>query len=1335
MIKHIKIRCAAAFLGVCLSLGQMGGLPAAADADVKYDSYGGGYAATQQLSGVGYTTELYDASNGLPTSDAMFLLSGSDGRMWIGGYSGVICYDGTTFEQLDPANGLTSSRGLFEDSKGRIWVATNDNGVVVIDKHTQTHLTYRDGLPSSSVRIFAEDADGNVCIGTTSGLCYADENLHLHELSGTDLSGERVLKLDADANGRIYGQTTSGTIFAIDHCEITECYQSRELHLPKITTIMADPEHAGNVWLGTEDGMLYYGAFGETAAQMQGVSAEALGGSIHWLSYDCGRVWASSTSAVGYVDEADGFHLLQDLPVNSGIEMTTADYQGNLWIASSAQGVMKLVTNNFMDVTGNAGIPREVANAAYLSGDTLYIGTDTGLRMLDADGEEIRSALTANLGGTKIRCITEDPDGNLWFATYTDNRGLCCYSPSDRKWQSYTVEDGMPDNQVRCVAVAEDGSMFAGTNGGLAVIRDGKVVRTAGSADGIGDTVFLTVAQTADGSYLAGTDGGGIYVIGEDEIRHLGRDDGLTSDVVMRIIPDEKRNVCWIVTSNSIEMMRDGTITPVTTFPYHNNYDLFFDDNGFAWVLSSCGIYVVDADEMLADHITDYSLYTMENGLPYAITANARSALDADGNLYIPGRNGIIKVNINHYYKESEQVLTGVRSITCDEERIYPDADGIYHLLASRGRIRIAASVMDYTVLGPTVHVWLEGVEDNGITAQRSQLSELEYTNLPYGKYTLHIQLVDKVTGEVMQDDTYRITKAARVSELLMVRILLLVLLALVVGFIVWRTMRSTVIAKQYDEIRKAKEDAERANTAKSRFLANMSHEIRTPINTIMGMNEMAMREDADGVPQGYFMAMMNYAFDIRSASETLLNLINDLLDISKVESGKMHLVEQEYDVQELLRSMIAMVRVQTKEKGLHFDVAVDEILPRRLYGDADKIKQIVLNFLTNAVKYTNTGGLLLSVSMQERTDETATLRFSVKDTGIGIREEDIPRLFNAYERLDEKQNSGIQGTGLGLDISRRFAELLGGKLHCESVYREGSEFTLTLPQKIRDDTPVGIFTEQSEHLAGGPYIPQFIAPDADILIVDDNPTNLNVMKGLLRATRAFVTTSTSGEDALDKIRDSHFDVVFLDIIMPGMDGLTVIEKIREFNTTLPVYAITAAATQGDDFYRAKGFNGYLAKPIDGEDLERTIMRHIPDAMMEKPARESETALTDLPAELRWLYDVKGISVTDGIRSAGGVETYIFALKMFLDTIDGNAKVLREAYESGNIRLYMVKIHALSLSASIIGALELSALASKLEEAGKWQNFEVIRETHDQLMTDYVSYREALSRLKQQDAS
>ena len=503
-----------------------------------------------------------------------------------------------------------------------------------------------------------------------------------------------------------------------------------------------------------------------------------------------------------------------------------------------------------------------------------------------------------------------------------------------------------------------------------------------------------------------------------------------------------------------------------------------------------------------------------------------------------------------------------------------------------------------------------------------------------------------------------------------------------------------------------------------------------------MGMDEMILREDTKSVPKEYYGPVTGYAKNIKYASESLLSLINDLLDISKIESGKMHLVEQEYDTEELIRSMTYMIRPRAEDKKLYFDLDIDENLPKRLYGDGPKIKQILLNLLTNAVKYTEEGGFELSVKITDRNEASIGLRITVKDTGIGVKRGDIDKLFSAYERLDEVKNSNIQGTGLGLDISRQFAELMNGRLWCESIYGEGSEFILTLKQKIADDTPIGVFHEESMEVNPGAYMPAFIAPDADILVVDDNAMNLNVIKGLLKPTKVFVTTASSGEECLEKIKESDFNVVLLDHMMPGMDGIETLEKIRMDHPDLPVYALTANATSGgEEFYVSKGFNGYLTKPIDIVAVEHAIMKHLPENIVFAPdENDAVKENTDLAEDMKWLESVREISVRDGIKNCGGIDQFIFALKMFYENIDDNADVIKKAYRDNDIKLATVKVHALKTNARLIGAVKLSDECQELEAAGNRKDIGYISHHKDEIINEYIGLKKMLSGLdKNQD--
>ena len=1166
---------------------------------------GGGYAVTKQFSGMGYTSKIYDATNGLPTSDANYILGAKNGYVWIGGYSGIIRYDGNNFERLPTTNGLTSSRAFFEDSKGRIWVGTNDNGVVVINGQEFRQYTYKDGLPSSSIRNFAEDKDGNVFIATATGLAFVKENGLLYQLSHPQLNTERILKLDSDSSGKIYGQTTNGIVFSIKNRNISELYTSDDLEMPKISSILADPINDGKVYFCCEGGIVYYGDFGKKSSELLKIDIAPLK-TVQWISYDCFRVWICSRTQIAYLDQDNSLNLVANLPMNGSIEMLTSDYQGNIWACSSTQGVMKIVANNFVNITEEAKLPKKTVNTTCLHNDLLYIGTESGLRIIDKNMQAINNSLTEYVADSRIRCIVEDNNNNIWVGTFTNDKGLVCQSP-DGKITAFTTKEGIADNKIRALKVAKDNSLLCGTNDGFSIIKNQKVIKTVGKNEIIKNSVILTVEESEDGNIYLGTDGDGIYIISDSVIQRYGRDDGLTSDVVMRIKEDKKNGVVWLVTSNSIQYMKGGRVKNITSFPYNNNYDLYLNEKNDMWVLASSGIYTVKAEDLLSDSVSDYKLYTVANGLPSSVTSNSYSALDENGNLYIACREGVSCVNINHYMEQKIQIKTDLNSVYCGNKKIIPNGNGTFIIPASDERIKITASVMDYSMANPPVRVFLEGAKDEGITVNRDELSALEYTNLSYGYYTFHIQVLSQNKKDILLDNSFSIIKRFRLIELMQFRFIIIVLLILAAGFIVWRVMKSTVILNQYRQLQNAKEEAVRASRTKSRFLSNMSKEIITPINTIMGMNEMILREDAKDVPKNYFSSIMSYGMNVREAADALLTLVNDLLEITRIESGKITLHENEYDVQNLLRSIIIPARQKNLSKGLNLNFDIDQMIPTRLCGDVGKIKQILLNLLFNAIKYTEKGEVDFKISMESRTNESCDLCIRVKDTGGGMPPEIIETIFDAYGAFEKDARELHLKTGLGLDISRRFAELMGGVLVCTSEVGKGSVFILTLTQKIIDAEPIGTFIESEEAAQRNSYVPEFIAPDADVLVASENLDNLNVLDNLLKATKVFVTRADSRQEFVDKNRETTFNIAFIDELLFEDDENKIdefISKIKEIRPELPLYVITENASADEEYYKHKGFYGTISLPVDPLLLEKTIMKHLPEEMMEKPEKK-----------------------------------------------------------------------------------------------------------------------------------
>lgn len=397
---------------------------------------------------------------------------------------------------------------------------------------------------------------------------------------------------------------------------------------------------------------------------------------------------------------------------------------------------------------------------------------------------------------------------------------------------------------------------------------------------------------------------------------------------------------------------------------------------------------------------------------------------------------------------------------------------------------------------------------------------------------------------------------------------------------------------------RRQQEQLEQVSESKNNFFASMSHEIRTPINTIIGLNEMILRESSEETTK-------EYAQNIQSASKMLLSLVSDILDLSQMEMKKMEIIPLEYKTVDLFGDLIDMIQVRLKEKNLEFLVDIDENLPSVMYGDMKRVKQIVLNILTNAAKYTQEGSVTLSVHMEQLAEAEVSLKISVSDTGIGIRKEDLQHIYDSFKRADARKNLKVEGSGLGLSITKQLVDLMGGEITVDSIYTKGSTFTVSLAQQVIDKTPIGYvrFLSRSR-VKTEKYRQSFEAPEARILIVDDNPMNAMVESKLLKETKIKVDIAESGEQCLEMTKRKFYHVILMDYMMPGMDGVQALKELRRQknglcrDSAVIVLSANTAAEAGRQ-YIEEGFDGYLEKPIQGTALESEILKFIPEDIIE----------------------------------------------------------------------------------------------------------------------------------------
>lgn len=740
-----------------------------------------------------YVKTVYNVRNGLPSSAANAVVQTPDGYIWIGGYAGLSRYDGRKFQYITDGS-LSNIMAMIADKSGRLWLATNDQGIAVYENGNVRYITKADGLTSNSVRMLYEAENGVIYAGTAGKLVTIDKNFKVNEVKGAP---EGVVSLTF-SDGYLVGVDNNGNLFSVKDGRLISCEEYNSDIYSYRCVYAADD----GIYAGTSGSLLLFMKVDASGVHTkESIDCSSLNNITKIQQDKAGVIWLLGDNGAGYLDKKDKVKVLNYSGFDSSIECMLHDYEGNYWFASSRFGLMKLCLNIFTNIHESADKEAPVVNAVSGFQGYLYCGTDNGLQIIDPQTYQfINDKLIDFIGDVRVRCLKVDSKGCLWICCY-GGPGLVCVHP-DGRITSYNEADGTAGDSFRCILELFDGTIAAGSSKGITFIKDGAVTGTLTKKDGLKTPQILSMAQTLDDTLYAGSDGSGIYVIKNGKLEQvLAEESGLSSLTILRLVV--YRDICFVITGNSIGVMRKNEVRKISTFPYFNNYDIIVR-NDEAWVLSSKGIYIANVQDLLADNFK-YKLYDYSNGFMKSITTNSWTYVDKNDILYFCTNEGIEKIAMKRKNMHKGDYKIQISSFMADG-RLFNENNGTYTIAADVDRIEITPAICSYLLNDLKICAYIEGLDKNPVIKRQSQLDNLIYTNVPSGKYTLHIQIFNDMEDKMLQEKTYTIIKKAKMWENGYFAVYLSLVLLGEMLFLVWglNNMRHIVKRRKELEILKA---------------------------------------------------------------------------------------------------------------------------------------------------------------------------------------------------------------------------------------------------------------------------------------------------------------------------------------------------------------------------------------------------------------------------------------------------------------------------------------------------------------------------------------------------
>ncbi len=1059
-----------------------------------------------------YSVQIYNNQNGMISSEAHAIAETEDGYIWIGSYAGLTRYDGTSFTFMKDS-GIVSVTAMLCDSKGRLWIGTNDGGIARYEEGAFRYFNTKDGLSSDSIRCFYEDEQGNMYVGTTDRLCVVDVEDRIREIREeltyvVSISGDGDLIVCVDHNGDLF-------VLQDDKiCVDTSGEQSDVFYNCISSTRMG----------------LAVGTAGEDIYILD-VNKGGIGLKSHFRTpvqnirkikeNEEGQIWICAENGFGYLKEDGTYHAQETEDFHASFEDIHEDYQGNMWVASSRYGVLRLSRSPFFNLFTHAEIDGEVTNAVVRYANCFYCATDSGLVILDDEGNSRENKLTELLDGDRVRSLFVDSQNRLWICTYGSN-GLVC-ADGKKALRSYTCEREplVTCDRARCITELSDGSLAVGTADGIYFIDGEEVTGNLTKQDGLRNSQILSLTER-DHVLYAGSDGAGIFRIQDGEIiGNITREDGLSSNIILRQVSCEQGML--VVTGNSLCFMGD-TITILDQFPYYNNYDIVIHED-LAYVLSSAGIYVVDVEELCANDEMYYTLYNAQCGLSSGITANSWNYMSKDGVLHFCCNDGVVQFSGDSWMK-NVNYRYGIREVNCDGVSVGMQ-DGVYRIPAQTRKIVVEPAVNSYTLMDVKVKFFMEGYEDETEPVSFTSIDPMQLDYLSAGTYRIHLQLYDAPGRKLLEERSFELVKEPQMWEESWYNWYLVLVIFEAACFVFWSMAMMLEHFQEKDRLKKFAEMLEEKVSEQTRELKDQQAKKEELLKkTVAALSETV--DAKDRYTSGHSKRVAMY---------------------SKLIARRMG--KEEWELDEIYNA------------GLLHDVGKIRV-PEEIINKPGKLTDEEFEL----IKLHPVSGyhILKEISEDHFYADGAHFhheRYDGKGYPNGLAGESIPEIARII---------GVADSYDAMASNRSYREALPQEVVREEIIKgRGTQFD----PKIAD-IMLQMIDEDKEYL-----LKQTESMMKHILVVDDEPMNLKVVEFMLKDEVGYrFKGAAGGQEALDLLDEENIDLVLLDVRMPGMDGFETLVHIRE-KSNVPVIFMTADKQALElERCRALGVEDIVTKPF-----------------------------------------------------------------------------------------------------------------------------------------------------------